>query len=268
MARGLHVHAVALPTPQVGWSPSRGCFFVEDEPTKRVPDYLTALALSVEENLLTDSDTIPTCGVATNTLEALEALEARELAGAFDSIDQLESARPSALESGSVQVHKSGVVPVGTSLPLEMREVIPPPPRRPTIPELLEAFTQADAPFHAEADNQQGVVNVDPSRRPASTTRAVASRCVASAVFALVALLVLVAIGQRPVVMVHQVARSAVTLHGRAAPSVSRSATVANAPRSATVFVATAPRFPSPPAPTRVAKTPAATGHIIRNAPF
>jgi hypothetical protein len=273
MARGPHVHAVAMHTPQVGWCPSAESFLTEDEPTKKVPEYLIAFARSFEEDLITDTHTMPMCGVATNNLEALDELEARELTDAFESIDRLESDHP-APPSSPVPMYASGVVPLGTLLP---REVIPPPPRRPQLAPAppstafaasLAAFTRADMPFRAEADNEQLLAR--PKRHVhALTSRAAISRTIASAVIASFAVFVLFVIGGRPLVIVPPVARTGVTLHARSERSdptarVQRSATFA-APRSAPVFVP-APRFDWRRAPVRVAKAPA--GRIIRTSPF
>lgn len=267
MARGLHVHAVAMHTPQVGWCPSGEALLAENEPTKKVPEYLLTLAKSLEDDLHTDSPTMPGCGVATSTLEALEELDASELAEAFESIDKLESVRPA---PPSVPVRRSGVVPAGRSLGLVKRDVIPPPPRRPqsappsfAFAASLEAFTRADVPFHAEADNEQIVLR---PRRHAATGRAAISRTVASAVLALFALFVLFLVGAGPLVIVRPVARTAVTLRAhaeRSDPSGTARAhrVAAPAPRP---FVANATHFDSRRAPLR----PAKTARIIRTSPF
>lgn len=247
----------------VGWSPSGRSSITDEEPTKKVPDYLVALAMSLDDE--TDSQTMPMCGVGTSSLEALEATE---LSGAFESIDQLESQPPAA---PNPQVYQSGVVPAGTSLP---REVIPPPPRRPAVPTFafaatLDAFTPADVPFQAAADNEQ--VASKPAAR-AVAKRAAVSRCVASAVLAIVTLLVLIVIGGRPLVIMQPAARSAVTLRARAERSDPSGTARVGAPtsdaRATPVVVAKTPRFHARPAPTRVAKTPATSGHIIRTSPF
>ena len=252
-------------TPCVGWCPSGHSSLTEDEPTKKVPDYLVALAMSLEDD--TDSQTMPMCGVATNTLEAFEALEATELNQASDWLDHLESERPAPASTPIHQVHQSGVVPAGTSVP---REVIPPPPpRRPSVPTFafaatLDAFSAADVPFHAEADNQQVAVKSGPR---AAAMRAAVSRCIASAVLALVALLVLIVIGGRPLIRVQPAARTAVTLRARAERS-DPTGTARSAVRATPALVAKTPRFHARPAPTRLAKTPGAPSHIIRTSPF
>jgi hypothetical protein len=266
MARGPHIYAVATATPQVGWCPSSASVLAEDEPTKKVPEHLIALAAAIED---TDVHTAPMCGVATSTLEALDALEANELTDAFESIDRLESDHPG-------PVHPSGVVRAGTTLPFAKREVIPPPPRRPQLhPPLssafaasLEAFTPSNIPFRAPADNEQGAMKPRRRSRPmtAAAWRVAISRSVASGILALMALLVLVIIGGPPLVILQPVAHVALTAHARAErsdPSGTARAPRSAAPRPTPLFVASALRAP---APARIATGTA--GRIIRTSPF
>lgn len=241
----------------VGWCLSVHGALREDEPTKKVPEYLLAVARSFgdELELTTDSHTLPLSGVGTSTLDAFAEVDALELVDAFASIDKLDSAPPA--PQSEVPSRPSGVVPAGTSLALVTRPVMPPPPRRPlsfAFDATLDAFTPAHAPFRAQAANEQVLVESAPRAVPLRTT---VSRSVASGALAVFALFVLILVAQGPVLVVKPVARTAITLAARASSRAARAAVTR--PYAGRPF---------PSATTRVASAQGAPGRIVRTSPY
>ena len=247
--------ANAIPTPWTGWSPTGARPTADEELTEKVPAYLTLVARSFEQDPSEDTQPDHSSRIGTNALDALDELEASELADAFASVDKLESVVPAPLESG--------VVPVGLSLQLEQREVIPPPAALPRIA----------APFPLPPPPNAHVVV---QRKPrAAATRASISRCIASGVLALVALLMLVVVAKRPDFASPKIARAANMLTARAPMSAYRR-TVASAhvhsaigpaaPRSTTVHAASTVRGVR--ASGHAVRTSAQAGRIVRAMPF
>lgn len=326
LARGTHVHAVA--------ARDHLSSIADDEPTKKVPAELFALASELDDGDETDPCT-PLSGIAFKALDelaaieegeaanespsrppvsclspsALDALEIEELEDAFASIDSLgvgpAVASLSAPASTSTAAHRSGVVPALNPLAIVKRkpEVIPPPPKRPTAiaglslvapplarpittpmavpkttPSSVTAALPASAPEHAldEASEKQ------PEERVfAVTRRQIISRSVASAIFALFALMVLFMVGTRPDPIVLPTARYLVTINARAPMASPRRAAAKGwhaAPRPAPVTAAPVAAAPVAAAPARFApargpvanapRSPAASGRIVRTAPF
>ena len=239
MVRGLHVHSSPRgPSPTLPrlWSDER----YEDESTKKVPDYLIALARVCADDLAIESHTQP-----------------------MDLVPH----------------PPSGIVPAGHAVIEERestlpREVIPPPPRRPdpksfAFAATLDAFTFNDVPFLARAENDSPL-----SRRSSSRLRANITQSIAAALLALAAVLMLFALGTKPRVVVEPSARTAITVHARAdRDDATGSARAPAAPRSTTARIEWHPA-PPPPPPARALFTPPppaaakAPGRIIRNAPF
>lgn len=233
MVRGLPVHVCMRgPSPTLPrlWSDER----YEDESTKKVPDYLVALARVCADDLSSESHTQPMV----------------------------------------VEVHPpSGIVPAGDVVLEEAgaREVIPAPPRRPdprsfAFAATLDAFASSEVPFLALAENDA------PAARPGSRRlRANITQSIAAAILALAAVLMLFALGTKPRVIVEPAARTYVTARARADhDDVSGSARAHAAPRGTTARVEWRP---APPPPRALAAPPAppvvkAPGRIIRTAPF
>jgi hypothetical protein len=246
MARRPKAHASRRAAPRAArdrWYLSGESRLNEDEPTKKVPDYLVDFARWLGED--PESDTQP-------------------------------------MSRGAARAHPvSGIVPALSILAPPPAEVVPPPPRPARIvttplpapaplASTLAAFTRASVPFLAPAENEHGTPVPRVTRRP-STLRANVTQSIVAAIIALAAVLVLFALGTKPVVVVEPSARTAVTVRARA--DHADHTAIRRAPRATRIETPPPPAVPlpsaapPPPAPAPL-PPPKPAARIIRNAPF